>query len=332
MDFIQMSENIASDWSLGAVSRPPRLVSGGYLHKMYRLDTARGSYAVKLLNPGIMQRPEAMQNYRKAEALEAVLEAHQLPVVAAMRRDGQKMQKVGNQYYYLFPWVDAAAVPWKEITTEHCRIIGNMLAQMHTLPCDDAAEAANPAPNQENWVQLAKEASSVFPELSLPENFALLQTAQQAYNNALQAMPSIHAICNADMDCKNVLWQDDRPLVIDLECLEISNPVNDLVQLALSWAGGAVCDLSLEKLEAFLQAYHQRHQLPELDWHSLIGLGFAWLDWFSYNIRRALGCEGASAQDREMGVKQARETLNRIRTHAALQQRAAAVFSKVMNP
>ena len=43
------------------------------MHRMFRLDTESGSYALKLLNPEILKRPDARSNYRRAEKLEKQL-------------------------------------------------------------------------------------------------------------------------------------------------------------------------------------------------------------------------------------------------------------------
>ena len=63
-----MLERICNALSLGALSVPPMSLSGGYTHRMFRVETEKGTYAVKLLNPEIMQRPDAQDNYRTAEA------------------------------------------------------------------------------------------------------------------------------------------------------------------------------------------------------------------------------------------------------------------------
>ena len=38
------------------LKQPPLRLSGGLMHKMYKLETDQGIYALKLLNPFIMQR------------------------------------------------------------------------------------------------------------------------------------------------------------------------------------------------------------------------------------------------------------------------------------
>lgn len=41
----------------------PEQVHGGFLHRMYQLKTDKVEYAVKALNPQIMKRETAMNNY-----------------------------------------------------------------------------------------------------------------------------------------------------------------------------------------------------------------------------------------------------------------------------
>ena len=65
-------------------------VSGGLMHKMYKVQTDKGTYAVKCLNPEIMKRPEAFENYTKAEALEDILEENDIPIVPALSFDEKK--------------------------------------------------------------------------------------------------------------------------------------------------------------------------------------------------------------------------------------------------
>ncbi len=325
-------EKLAAACALGSLTTSPQPVSGGYLHKMFRLDTTTGSYAVKLLNPDIMKRPGVQANYRCAETLEGVLEQNALPIVAAISLDGQKMQLLDGQYYYLFSWVDAVASPWNGITKQHCSTIGGLLGKMHALSCHEylPADAASvfPKPFVFDWEGQLAATKEACPALYAPlqENLPLLLQAQSSYNAAIAALPNLLCICNADMDSKNVLWQGDKPLVIDLECLEIGNPINDLMQLSLSWAGGVLCQLDQERLRSFLQAYRQRNPLPTADWQRLVGLGFAWLDWLHYNLLRALGSEGEERQ--AMGQQEAAATLKRIAYYAEMLPQVAPLFAE----
>jgi len=53
--------NIASELGLGVLKSPAERVFGGYMHKMYRLSTTKGNYAVKLLNPEVMKPAKKSQ-------------------------------------------------------------------------------------------------------------------------------------------------------------------------------------------------------------------------------------------------------------------------------
>ena len=89
---------------LGTIEEEIIPVSGGFMHKMYKVHTTAGAYAVKCLNPEIMSRPDVMENYAEAERLERILEDNGLPVVTALSFDNKKMMPVNGRYYYIFPY------------------------------------------------------------------------------------------------------------------------------------------------------------------------------------------------------------------------------------
>lgn len=325
---------LCREWQLGEPMKEPVRVSGGYMHKMYRLDTPRGSYAVKLLNPEVMARPQALGNYRCALRLEQILEEHALPIVPALSLHGQKLQRAGEQYYQLFLWVDAFALARDEITPAHCACIGALLAKQHAITASGAAlqvdvRGGKPEPFGFAWEQAAAEAQKRCNAIAAPlaEALPLLREAQEAYNQAVAALPERTAICNGDMDPKNVLWQNGRPLVIDLECLAWGNPLMDLLPLALDWAGGANQRLDEKRLTAFLAAYRQISGAWALPWQTLTGIGFAWLDWLNYSVRRAI--DGEDEETLQTGVQQTVDTLERIRSFAAVRKTATQVFAAV---
>lgn len=85
-----MFVDILNTLGLGSLSANVKRVSGGYMHKMYCLETATGKYAVKLLNPIIMQREYALKNYEIAEKLEKILQINDIPIIPALEFEGKK--------------------------------------------------------------------------------------------------------------------------------------------------------------------------------------------------------------------------------------------------
>ena len=125
--------NLFKQCHLGELSGDIIPVSGGLMHKMYKVQTARGSYAVKCLNPQIMKRPDIFENYARAEALEKILEENGLPIVPALIFDGKKMLELDGQYFYIFAWQEGHITDPENISKEQCFKAGEILGRIHAL-------------------------------------------------------------------------------------------------------------------------------------------------------------------------------------------------------
>lgn len=123
---------IEKKYNLKLKEAPIRL-NGGFMHKMYKLETEQGTYALKLLNKFVMQRETAMENYVMAERLELLLEQNQIPILPALTFDGRKMQEIDNEYFYLFDYYDGKPLKDKDITEYHCTEMGKSLAKIHNI-------------------------------------------------------------------------------------------------------------------------------------------------------------------------------------------------------
>lgn len=81
--------NIAEKYDWKIIGEPVCL-SGGFMHKMYKINTQQGTFALKLLNSFVMQRENAMDNYAKAERIELLLEQKGIPILPALSLGGRK--------------------------------------------------------------------------------------------------------------------------------------------------------------------------------------------------------------------------------------------------
>jgi len=318
---------IAARLRLGGLLREPERVSGGYMHRMYRLDAESGSYALKLLNPEIMKRPDARANYARAERLEKQLEAAHMPVVTALEFGGQKMQHSGGRDFYLFPWVEGKALKPAEVTPAHCAIMGDLLALQHSLPCDGSPSSCEAQPT--DWRGLLSEArvrQSAEMIRLLEDHLALLEeTEQQRVQAAARLKPQV-CISNGDMDIKNVLWQEGRPLIIDLECLDYGHPEREMLMLALMWAGWETGSWKIDNLRAFAEAYVARRGKPQNDILTLYDSMDTWPAWLEYNVKRAIGLEAQDGEEQQLGQKQAAFAMERILLSREIRGDVAAAF------
>ncbi|MDF2558380.1 MAG: rane protein [Bacillales bacterium] len=304
-------EDISNKLALGSALQVER-VFGGYMHKMYSLNTEKGKYAVKLLNPKIMKRPDVFKNFQIAEQLERTLEEKGLPIVSAIEFNGKKMQCLNNQYYYVFKWLDGKALGSGEISKEHCEQTGALLAMIHKIE-----QKKEPFVKDElniDWDFYINIACDKCPEIVnlLKDNIELLYFCQSEGNIAFKRIPSITSICNGDMDIKNVLWINGKPNIIDLECLKYGNPYMELFQLALCWSGYEHCLIDYELLETFIRAYCKEYGYFEVDWEVLYNSNCGMLEWLEYNIKRALMIECENEEERKLGIEQVKETISHI--------------------
>lgn len=120
---------IAENLHLGKVIEKPISVTGGFMHRMFKVVTDNGKYIIKLLNPNIMKRPTAMGNYKIADDIEKILQQNNIPAVYALEFNDSKMQELNGQYYYVFDWYDGKSLKDGEIKEFHCRKIGEVLAK-----------------------------------------------------------------------------------------------------------------------------------------------------------------------------------------------------------
>ena len=299
---------------LGEVTGEIKPVSGGLMHRMYKVQTGSGVYAVKCLNPEIMKRPTARENYAVAEALEARLEEARIPMVAAMTIKGRKMQELNGEFFYIFRWQKGKITDANTVTAEQCRKAGELLGKIHAID-SKAAEKDEPEISEidfTKYARMAQKAKSPVAEL-LAENKEMLATVQKRLNEAREALPAIVGICDDDMDPKNVMWFRGKPFVIDLECLAYGNPVGAFVELALQWAGMVNGAYRKENLVAFYEGYRSAYDNGFLAYDAMYGIAYTWVEWLEYNIRRALGLEGNGEEERQLGEWEVRNTVARIK-------------------
>ena len=299
-----MLERICNVLSLGTPLVPPESLSGGFTHRMFRVETDKGSYALKLLNPEIMQRPDALDNYRAAEKGESLLENAGVPILPALSIGGRKLQRVDGQYLYVFDYFDGQPLRETEITPAHCAKIGAVLARIHGI--DQRSCEAIPPAQPIDWPRLVQNLlDTACPEGALLQGVVpLLERVTDAAQEAICRLPMVDALCHNDMDPKNVLWRGEEFRIIDLECVGYANPQQEMLDLAVSWGD------TEEKFKAFADAYFAAGGSPIPDAATVYDSRRNYIDWLAYNARRALT---EDPRERETARQQIRWMIEKIR-------------------
>ena len=66
------------------------------------------------------------------------------------------------------------------------------------------------------------------------------------------------------MDPKNVMWNNDNPIIIDWECAGIANPCIELLEVALCWSGFLSNNFNEEKFSAIFKEYSKYRSIDNL--------------------------------------------------------------------
>ena len=313
----ELSDNISVLFlkcGLGNICGDIEAISGGLMHKMYKVRTESEVYAVKCLNPEVMKRPGVLDNYARAEELERVLEKEGIPIVPALSFDGKKMIEEGEEFYYIFRWQEGSITDYNAISKKQCYMAGEILGRIHRIDPQNTEPEA-PEVSDIDFEAYASEADKKNSSIAglIADNRQLLREAQDKLNNARRKLPAMSAIDDPDMDPKNIMWHEDKAYVIDLECLERGNPIATCQDLALQWAGTVNGKYTKENLVSFFKGYLSAYDNGFRSYDELFGISYTWVEWLEYNIRRALGMEGSNGEDIRLGEEEVKNTIDRIK-------------------
>ena len=295
---------VCEQLNLGKLTEQPTRLYGGLMHKMYRLTTTNGVYAVKHLNPHVMARPTAAANFAAAEELERKLEQTDLPILPALTIGGRKMQEVEGDFFYVFPYYDGKSLTDENITPGHCKIVGGLLAQLHAVEKIHASVEKEMLTFEWDGFDLSEEDRALLWEM-------------QAAANAATLLPRL-TICHNDMDPKNLLWHGMECRIIDLECLGYGSPYLELLEIALCWAGYESGEVDFDRFTAFVGAYAAAGGDLAADWAAVYAANAGRLAWLHYNLLRAGGSEGKEATT--LGKTEVKKTLACICGYARMKE------------
>ncbi|WP_318245240.1 phosphotransferase [Paenibacillus gallinarum] len=315
-------EKLCCTCNLGEITKAPVKVSGGLLHRMFAIETTKGKYAVKALNPQIMERPTALPNYIRAEKV-AVIASTRLPALPAMIIEGEFIQKIDHQYYLIFEWIEGNPLKPDEIDVSHCKKIGAILSDIHNT---DFSQIENhmvlDQMKEIDWgfyLEEGKKAGSVWVSL-LRDTVNQLYIWTEKTKQSPMKLSSDMVISHRDLEPKNVMWSQGNPIIIDWESAGAIHPKHDVVETALYWSVNETGGINREKLNAFVNSYFQKQSGEvETDWGMVLSLGFQGkLEWLEYSLKRSLNIESTDANDQEQGTAEVTGTIMALKAYEDL--------------
>lgn len=311
-------ESLCNKYGLGTVTNIPTQVSGGLLHKMYCVETTKGRFAVKVLNPDIMKRNEALHNTicaeKIAEKICASFEQMQddvlrnASIVVAKKMQDNHVLEMDGAYYMVFDWLEGKSVFAPDITKKHCEEIGRALGRIHAANIQiDGVEKEQTSRQAYNWDVLFYEAKKKNAECyeALKNVLTDLKHWDNGVISAWKELSQEQVITHRDLDPKNIMWVGTKPFLIDWEAAGYVNPHQELVEVINYWITDVNGAYDEAKFQALVNAYQENVRLKNVNWEAVLMSSFdGMLGWLEYSIKRAVGMEGSTDQDKIEGANQ----------------------------
>ena len=313
MNIESFFDKLVEQLNLGKINVGPIQVNGGLTHRMFKIFTDKGKYIVKLLNPNIMKRSTAMDNFNRADSFEEILQSNNIKAVYSLKFNNKKMQEIDGQYFYVYEWYDGKSLKDSEITEYHCKQIGKALAEIHNIDLKNVKYNTDEKNiNFKYYIKLSKEKLSPIYDL-IYDKLDILNESMNKGNMAIKSLPNYLSIYHNDMDSKNVMWLGNDYKLIDLECLGYSNPYLELYELALCWSGYEKCNINFDLFKTFINSYFDNSKLDKnIDWESIYYANNGRLEWLEFNIKRSLMIDCDTEEEQKIGINEVKETIEHI--------------------
>lgn len=280
-------------------------VAGAFSHRMWRLATTSGSYAIKqFLNP--WEQADWQDWLQVAAEFELTCWDADIPMPQPVRAEaGDVLAEVATTAgstatVRAHHWVDAVPCPDGPVPDVIAVELGAILARIHALAYDPPRRDVFPVPSRDSaqeWTGLVDRLRGTDPHLAtLAASCAPLMRSV----DALFPLPDSSAapMSHGDVAGKNILLRNGRPLLCDWDVSAPWRPSAELARTALTLAGWTSPAVVARVLDGYREAggRNQPIRAEDLSLDLVIHL-----DWLSLCFRRAAGL--AKASDADVGSR-----------------------------
>jgi thiamine kinase-like enzyme len=314
----EQCSKICIAWDLGHPLSLPVKVHGGLLHRMWRVDTDKASYAVKQLSKNIHLTEIVRGEYELSEKLASEFAKHGIQAISAIPKAKKYLVDIDDATFIIYPWVDAKTLNKEEVSALHAIKIAKLLADIHRLNlfAPEIKIVTYDVHTDDEIINLIEHSIA----LSLPFSQALktarsvLLNVNKQYQQAIPSLTRCSVVTHSDVDQKNVLWDANcNPILIDWESVRLLNPTYELFIAALDWSGITTGVFNVEVFDAMLTAYQDAGGVVD---RTMVNMHFCGIpghciSWLVYNIRRSLNTNNVY-EEQTLAIEQVNQTLNMI--------------------
>lgn len=288
-------EDVCRAFSLGTPEKPWRRVEGGLSNDLWKLDTARGQFAIKRMVAG-SEHPDFCRNVEASFAIEsrAIRAGVPAPQPVTPDRGDTCLAEIecedgSHALVRVHEWAEAAHLGHRKQTPDTARQLGAAIALVHGLAIELGARSGGAARiGPEEWNDLGARATT--RDAAWSDNYSsLLPVIARLEHRIRTGVGGSLVAGHRDADHKNViLTSAGKLLLVDWDAAGPVRPGQELTAVLLDWSGARSGEPRHDIVAAVLDGYGDR-EIPELDPSGWIA---GQLGWLHYNARRALSDTG----------------------------------------
>ncbi|HEX2143282.1 MAG TPA: phosphotransferase [Glycomyces sp.] len=287
-----------------------RFLPEGLMNRNWRLDTADGSFALKMIADAA---PDVV---RRNLAVLGPLAGTGLPVpVPVPGPGGDPVVEIGDRAFCLFPWVEGARIPGTDLTMDQTGYLGSLLGQLHrhlesqlaqALPTTpgkalDPRPSLSAPPEPKTAVQALAEADRLLAVIAAkdePDAFdasavAMLRARRALIAEYRESRPDSAGSSadsgwiHGDFTSSNLLWNAGAvEAVLDWDRLQRKPLSDEVVRAAILHFKAADGQVDLGRVAAFVEGYREAvpmdgaslaEAVRRLWWHQITSFWILWL-------------------------------------------------------
>lgn len=308
---------LCNHFNLENQKKNPERVYGGLLHIMWRLNTEKGSFAIKQLSKDIdLTDHRVIKNYELSERIASRFVELGIPAVCAIEKSNKYLYIIDDTGFLVYPWVDAKALDKDLVSMPQALKVARIISKMHCIELKFEAMEEPEFDVHANdklvaLANMAKKKNLLFAS-ALMESLTMILEMNKNYHNAIVTLKDHTVFSHGDLDPKNVLWdKSQNPILIDWESARKLNPTYEMVNAALDWSG---ITTKIDKIlfAKMISTYKEAGGIinEELLEAAFCGVLGNWINWMVYNIQRAANQHDPEQQ--KMGTEQVMQVLSTL--------------------
>jgi len=279
-------QKILDKYNLGNLSNIELLKS--HQNKVYKVITDKGIYVVKEYSKDAIGSYSYLKIRKEQIRISEILKKNNINTIIPITYRRRKFMLYNKHYYLIYNYSDGKVKDKKDITIDNIKMLALTQSKIHKLNINSSLKCSYRYINIDIDKQLSM-LSKINKDLynKLNDNKEILNTIISNCNKYIENMYSNLCVSHNDYKLLNVLWENEKIVLIDFDAVGLSNPTCSLCESAFTFSNYDNY-IKYDYYEEYLKTYIDEYGLIDEDYNEALYVSFngklQWLDYmFSKN-------------------------------------------------